>query len=63
MSKKQHLIFFTEEEIKALANMYRVAHKVVGEVPYVQTLETNGGKTAYDKLLEKVEEINDANGK
>lgn len=58
MSKKQHLMFFTEEEIKALANMYRVGVKTVGHIPYVEKLQTGGGKSAYDKLLEKIKEIN-----
>jgi uncharacterized protein YerC len=63
MPEKQHVIFLTEGEIKALANMYRVANKLVGEDPYVEKLKTTGGKTAYDKLLDKVKEINgDANG-
>lgn len=61
--EKKHVIFLTEGEIKALANMYRVADKIVGDDPYVQTLKASGGKVAFDKLLEKVKEINDANGK
>jgi len=64
MSEKQHVIFLTEGEIKALANMYRVANKLVGDDPYVEKLKVTGGKTANDKLLEKVKEINGgANGK
>lgn len=57
MSKK-HLLYFTEEEIKALANMYRVAVKMGGEIPYLQELQTSGGKSASDKLMEKIKEIN-----
>ncbi len=58
MSKK-HLLYFTEEEIKALANAYRVAVKMGEEIPYIQELQINGGKSAFDKLMAKVKEIND----
>lgn len=56
---KQHITFLTEEEIKALANMYRVAVKMAGGVPYVEKLQADGGKSAFDKLIRKIEEIND----
>lgn len=60
---KNHIVFLTEEELKALANGYRVAMKLAGETPYIETLQKNGGKTGFDKLLEKIREINDdANG-
>lgn len=55
---KRHVVFLTEEEIKALANAYRVAMKMGGEVPYLQELQANGGKSAFDKLMEKIGEIN-----
>lgn len=62
--EKQHIMFLTEGEIKALANMYRVADKLVGSDPYVERLKVNGGESANRKLLEKVKEINsNANGK
>lgn len=53
---KQHIIFLTEEEIKALANLARVAMGF-GEVEYVESLKANGGKSGYDKLLEKIKEL------
>ncbi len=55
---KRHVVFLTEEEIKALANAYRVVTKTLGETPYVQKLQTDGGKSAFDKLMEKIGEIN-----
>lgn len=57
MSKKR-LLYLSEEEIKALANLCRVAVKMGGEIPYVQELQSNGGKSAFDKLIAEIEEIN-----
>lgn len=60
---KPQVVFLTEEEIKALANGYRVALKLAGETPYVVELQLNGGKSGFDKLKSKIEEINhDSNG-
>lgn len=59
MSKK-HILYLTEEEIKALANGYRIAMKMGGETPYVQGLHESGGESAFKKLKEKIEEINGA---
>lgn len=54
---KNHIIFLTEDELKAIANGYRIARKLAGETDYIQGLEESGGKTGYDKLLEKIQEI------
>jgi hypothetical protein len=60
---KQHVIILTEEEIKAIANMCRVSVKLGGNIPYIQKLQANGGKSGFDKLMEKIKEINnDADG-
>jgi hypothetical protein len=55
---KQHIIFMTEEEVKALANLARVAIKMGGEIPYIQELQKSGGEVALEKLKEKIKEIN-----
>lgn len=55
---KLHVILLTEEEVKAQANAYRVLLKFWGKVPYVQELEENGGASAFEKLMAKIEEIN-----
>jgi hypothetical protein len=61
---KPHVIILTEGEIKALANLCRVAMKMGGEIPYVQSLRVNGGDSGFGKLMKKIEEINnDSNGK
>jgi hypothetical protein len=52
----------TEGEIKALANIVRIVRKLTGNLPYVQKLFETGGDTAFDKLMEKVKEINKAKG-
>lgn len=57
MSKK-HLLYLTEEEVKALANLCRVSIKGFGQTEYIETLMANGGKTGFDKLMEKIREIN-----
>lgn len=56
-TKKQHIVYLTTDEIKAVANMYRVARKMGGGIPYVESLDA-AGKSAYDKLLKKIKEIN-----
>lgn len=56
--KKKHIVYLTEEEIKALANAYRVAMKMGGEIPYMQDLQSNGGQSAFDKLMKQIEDIN-----
>jgi hypothetical protein len=33
---------------------------MAGETPYLQELQLNGGKAGFDKLMSKIEEINDA---
>jgi hypothetical protein len=59
---KRHVVFLTEEEIKALANLCRVSLKLVEDdtkrAPYFEELYTSGGKSAFDKLMEKISEIN-----
>lgn len=53
------LVWLTAEEIKALANLVRVASKM-GEdfdLDYVQRLLKEGGETGYEKLLAKIEEL------
>lgn len=58
MTNKKHVLFFSEEELKALANLARVAIKMGGETPYVQKLIENGGESGTGKLMEKIKEIN-----
>jgi hypothetical protein len=53
------LVWLTGEEIKALANLVRVAKKM-GEdfdLDYVQRLLKEGGDSGYEKLLEKLKEL------
>lgn len=52
------IVFLTEGEIKALANLARVAIKEFGHVDYIEGLLADGGKSGYDKLLEKIKELN-----
>lgn len=59
MSRK-HILYLTEEEIKALANGYRVAVKMQGHTEYIENLQAGGGKSAFDKLMEKIREINES---
>lgn len=55
---KKHVILLTEEELKALANAYRVCIKELGGIPYVEQLQNKGGSAAFDTLMKKVKEIN-----
>jgi hypothetical protein len=65
MSERQHIVFLTEGEIKAIANMYRLANGMFNaESSYVDSLRSSGGESGYEKLLQKVKELNgDVDGK
>lgn len=55
---KKHVVLLTEQELKALANIYRVCIKEWGELPYVQQLQSDGGSSGFDVLMKKIKEIN-----
>lgn len=54
---KNHIVFLTEGEMRALLNFARLASQAWEDNPYVQRLQNDGGKTAYDKLMEKILEV------